>query len=373
MAAYNKRISLTLPRHWCIANKKRSAELINIVADSCRSVFPEGFSLETSDSRSSVMLIATKCFDNSYIEKIVLGIVKDALSESADAVAAKVIVEDIVECRHNNSDSVLSKIESLVGSDEFKALAREIAAIAPQIIKHSTQTVFANQSYLFSINDGCGLSTYTELLAALMSECGLFTFRNEPFIIEETIRQKTPTDAPDAYMGKLAKLKNDVDAKRGGRLYCIDISEWIGKTDEKDFRAMLSLVEDNTQNNIFVFRVPFIEGDVLESVKDSLSDILFIKENVNHVHTLWMVVQFVQHLMSVHFVKKRNISLMEQNVKIVMQRKVVKFVIPIEMLVCNANKTITQQEEIVIHVCQNIVQNAIQQLVFVQNVKLFMV
>lgn len=278
MAAYNKRISLTLPRHWCIANKKRSAELIDIVADSCRSVFPEGFCLETSDSRSSVMLIATKCFDNSYIEKIVLGIVKDALSESADAVAAKVIVEDVVEHRHNNADSAVSKIESLVGSDEFKALAREIASIAPQIIKHSTQTVFANQSYLFSINDGCGLSTYTELLAALMSECGIFTFRNEPFIIEETIRQKAPTDAPDAYMGKLAKLKNDVDAKRGGRLYCIDISEWIGKTDEKDFRAMLSLVEDNTQNNIFVFRVPFIEGDVLESVKDSLSDILFIKE-----------------------------------------------------------------------------------------------
>lgn len=278
MAAYNKRISLTLPRTWYLANKQVSTELINTVTDSCRSVFPEGFCVEVSDSRSCVMLVSTRCFDNGYIEKIVQGILKDSLSESGETVSAKIIVDDIAAAKPSDSDSAMNRIRSLVGSEEFKSLAEEISAIAPQILKHSTQSVFANQSYLFSINDGCGLSTYIELLAALMSECGLFAFRDEPFIVEETVRPKTPTEAPDAYLGKLAKLRSDADAKRGGRLYCIDISEWIGKTDDKDFRAMLSLVEDNTLNNIFVFRVPFIEGDVLQSVKNSLSDILFIKE-----------------------------------------------------------------------------------------------
>lgn len=278
MTTYNKKISVRLSGRWCLENKSRSAELINSVADSCKSVFPEGFCLERSSCHSCEMLVFTENIDNSYIEKIIMGIVKKNLPHGCDCSVAKVSVGDIISEKKSDCKSALCRIEGLVGSEEFKQLAREIVAISEQVIKHSTQSVFATQSYLFSINDGCGLSTYIELLASLMAECGVFNFRDEPYIVEETIRQKLPTEAPDAYLGKLARLKTDADSRRGGRLYCIDISEWIGKTDDKDFRAMLSLVEDNTLGNIFIFRVPFIEGDVLRSVKDSLSDILFIKE-----------------------------------------------------------------------------------------------
>ena len=64
-------------------------------------------------------------------------------------------------------DGVMAEIEGQVGADEYKAIARELAQVAPQIIKNKTYDTFTYQSYLYSINDGYGLKTYLELFAGL--------------------------------------------------------------------------------------------------------------------------------------------------------------------------------------------------------------
>ena len=50
--------------------------------------------------------------------------------------------------------SALDDINGLVGAEEFKALANEVATVAPEIIKNKTQEVFTCQSYLFAVKIG---------------------------------------------------------------------------------------------------------------------------------------------------------------------------------------------------------------------------
>ncbi len=58
----------------------------------------------------------------------------------------------------------LDKIEDLIGADDFKVLIREIVTIAPGIIRHNTFEAFCISKLSFSINDGCGFTTYLSLL-----------------------------------------------------------------------------------------------------------------------------------------------------------------------------------------------------------------
>ena len=69
------------------------------------------------------------------------------------------------EPQENRAQIALNKIDALVGAAEFKALAREIADVAPEIRRTGAYEVFFNRCYLFSIGDGRGLTTYLSLLA----------------------------------------------------------------------------------------------------------------------------------------------------------------------------------------------------------------
>lgn len=279
MTSYNKLVRISLSVRHFGKDKEAAAATVENIIRTCKGVFPDGIKVLESGVSGCELLLSSGAFDNDYTEKIILGIAKDILGDVEVSKVVKVSVSDLVIDKKEKgaSPEALMEIERLVGCEEFKELAREITSIAPQIIKSSTQKVFANQSYLFSINSGCGLSTHISLFAELINELSVFSFSDEPYIVEETLRQRGVAEAPDAYLGKLAALRKERH-RRGGQLYCIDISEWIGRTDDKDFREMLSLVAENNENNIFIFRIPFIEGNVLREVQDSLSDMLFIRE-----------------------------------------------------------------------------------------------
>ncbi len=79
----------------------------------------------------------------------------------------------------NENTSADERISSLVGADEFKAFLKELQLVAPQVMKHKTAEAFAFQNYLFSINKGCGLTTYLQLFADVLSSSGLFKFSGD--------------------------------------------------------------------------------------------------------------------------------------------------------------------------------------------------
>ena len=168
--------------------------------------------------------------------------------------------------------AAIEKINALVGAAEFKALAAETVGIAEEIRRTNTYDVFTNRCYLFSIGDGCGLTTYLELFAKLVSENKLCTMAAQP-VREECLgayREGTePFDDATRALGS-GSTKNI-------KVLCVDISEWMDRTDNRYFKQFLRTVEKHANEFIVVFRVPFVDKDILARIKYSLSDLLSVK------------------------------------------------------------------------------------------------
>lgn len=167
----------------------------------------------------------------------------------------------------------LAVIDGLVGAEEFKRLAHEIATVVPEIRRNNAFDIFTYQSYLMSINDGYGLSTYLRRLAELLGETGVKSFSAS----SKTIEEKLPPykDGPEPFADIIRTLRMGTSGSI--RMFCIDISEWMDHTDNKYFKDFLMEVERHLTEYIFVFRIPFVDKDILEKVRYSLSDLIYVR------------------------------------------------------------------------------------------------
>lgn len=174
----------------------------------------------------------------------------------------------------DGSLSAMEKINNLVGCDEFKALSKEIVQISKQIIKNKTFDVFSNQTYIFSINDGYGLSTYLKLFLDLLSSLKICSSSGSGLVIEEKL-PAPKGDSIEPFMEVERILKNG----RNGmlQLLCIDISEWLNNIHNRLFKEFLNNVERYMKDFIIVFRIPFVDTEVLEGVKYSINDLMFVR------------------------------------------------------------------------------------------------
>lgn len=164
-------------------------------------------------------------------------------------------------------------IQALHGWDEYKQICWEMVDIAPQIRKYGTYESFLFQNYLFSVNDGWGLSTALGYLARLMEELGLITFAGNKKPVELRLSVKSE---PGRYTFAEAFdiLRNDEDKKR---LICFDISEFMDSSREEELKQFLKDLIALESHYIFAFRIPFIEPDSLKHMRDVLSDILYVR------------------------------------------------------------------------------------------------
>lgn len=209
----------------------------------------------------------------------------DTVATSDAANAPKSCEQDSLSRILRNSDNVNTssknpdtgvgiedRINALVGAAEFKRLAREIIDISNEITRTETYEVFTNQCYLFSIGDGCGLTTYLELLARLIADFKLCN------ISAQSVRE----ERLDAYKESMEPFEGAMRALSNGsaktlKVLCVDISEWMNKTDNQYFKQFLRAVEKHSDEFIVVFRVPFVDKDILAKITFSLSDLLSVK------------------------------------------------------------------------------------------------
>ncbi len=168
-----------------------------------------------------------------------------------------------------------SKIEKLIGMTDFKELVRECSAVAPLLKKYGTVGTFTSRCYLVSINDGCGLSTCLRLFAEFLEEKGLAKFTSGRKMTEVKLG---PPAGENSQENPFAKALSCFGEHSTSRVVCIDISEWMGKTDDKEFRRFLRTVSGHDGGNIVFFRVPFVEKDILHSIHESLNDLMFVRD-----------------------------------------------------------------------------------------------
>ena len=170
--------------------------------------------------------------------------------------------------------SVAQKIDNLIGADPFKEIMHELIAIAPQVKKSGSYDVLTYQSYLLSINEGYGLSTYLSLFSELLQE-----YYGDKFSSREPIEIHIPmpkNEQMDPFKQAYEILERE--GSRTVKLLCIDISEWMNVTHNYQFKAFLSELGRHMSEFIVVFRIPFVDKEIVNSIRYSLNDLVYVRD-----------------------------------------------------------------------------------------------
>ncbi len=171
-------------------------------------------------------------------------------------------------------DEIMREINGLVGAAEFKSLANEIVKIAPQIKEKKTFDILKSRSYLFSIDDGCGLSYYLSLMAKLYNAVGVASDMRDDRIVE--CRIGTPKDTrEDPFESALNDIENTMRSSL--KIVCIDVSEYPTNPESEETKQFLRQLNKLSDRAIFVFRISFVEKMVLERWRSALADVLWVR------------------------------------------------------------------------------------------------
>ena len=177
------------------------------------------------------------------------------------------------EGKESPSLTVQNMIQSLHGWEDFKQICWEMVDVAPQIIKYQSYDSFLFQNYLFSVNDGWGLTTALKEMALLMETLGLITWAGTKMPVElrlSTTSEPGKQTLPEA----LELLRSDEDRMR---LVCFDISEFMDSAKRENLKRFLEDLVSLEPYYIFAFRIPFVEPDALRSMQDVIADVLYTR------------------------------------------------------------------------------------------------
>ncbi len=162
------------------------------------------------------------------------------------------------------NQELLDRLDSLVGADEFVNMCKEMLSIAPVLRDHDALDALRNQVYLFSIDDGDGLTTGIKLLQEVLLIGQIHELKGNPgeFTFHKTI---TPTANPEEEIRDFSVARN--------KLLCIDLSEWIGEYSDPMFKRFMRLLHRNLNNAAYVFRIPYLQEDVMAEAVAAIGDV----------------------------------------------------------------------------------------------------
>lgn len=167
----------------------------------------------------------------------------------------------------------LTRIDELIGSDQFKALCHQIAGRAPVILKHHTENVFHSDTFLFCIDKGSGLTNSLNLMSDLLKEQKLT--EDDLEVQEIVVPRHDERMAPDPFDRMIASLPRIL---KNSSVTSFDITDWLDDTGDPEFKHFLMLVFSAKKEGVVVFRTPLLSQTAAGRVKEDIGDILNIHE-----------------------------------------------------------------------------------------------
>lgn len=281
-----KIIKIELLGAWVLEHREDEALPAEVIKNLVEKEFSSTLQFSEGTLTEVIFVINTEEYDEAQITSKItsLFLEKYSLAENQDIISIRFIegtekencssAETTEEKKEETKIDWAEKVSSLVGCEEFKLLVKEITEIAPEIIKNKTFDIFSYQTYLFSINDGYGLSTYLKVFAALLSSLRIKNIKVDGAVIEEKLAPPKG-DSLEPFVDVQRVLRHG--RKGSAQLLCIDISEWINDLNSRLFKDFLVDVERHMEDFIIVFRVPFVDKEVLNNLRYSLNDLMFVK------------------------------------------------------------------------------------------------
>ena len=172
-------------------------------------------------------------------------------------------------------DACMADIQGMLGAREFIALSQRIRKVAPLLKNRQLPHILLGRSYLFSIDDGYGLSTTLRKMAQLFEalEISIPGAKAGQYIsadpVEVLVDPPSPQGNPlEKTAGQLLNSKN--------KLVCLDITTWSDKVNTPEFRDFLHKLHRNNDKLVYVFRVPYLEHETLNRIQSAIADVMTV-------------------------------------------------------------------------------------------------
>ncbi|MBR2043032.1 MAG: AAA family ATPase [Clostridia bacterium] len=176
------------------------------------------------------------------------------------------------------SGTVADKIKALIGVEEFKNLADEIVRIAPSLKKHNTEKALISRDYLFAINNGDGASTYARLFTELLIENELLPGSNKKILREtKLLSEEMAKEIGKSPFAFVYDALEEITNKNTSGVIIIDMCEWMSKVYDVKFRDFLYTLDNYTEKAVYIFRIPFVDKEVVDDISSALNDVLQVQ------------------------------------------------------------------------------------------------
>ncbi len=182
-------------------------------------------------------------------------------------------------------DEICGKIP-IKHSRELAGYVRELAAVIPMLQRMGLEQTLWHQHLLLAVEAGYGRSEFLSSLAKLYKAFGLV----KEIIPEKTVREYIllPRGREGEADGYRVTWDTVLDAAQDMRrtneknsivkaILYVDVSAWQSRLADADVKARLRRLNALCGSFLVVFRVPFLEGHVLQNAADDLNDILNIR------------------------------------------------------------------------------------------------
>ena len=164
---------------------------------------------------------------------------------------------------------------------ELSAYMRELGGVVPMLQKmHSDKCIYA-QNQLVSIDAGFGYTSYLHGIVKVLAACQLIGEEEKSAVKEYVIANGGSSeerfDGWKDVVGKVKEMANQNSKKKRIAVVSIDITQWQSELASPTVLDYLKQIADYTADVICVFRVPFLEKQVLQGLEETINNAMSVK------------------------------------------------------------------------------------------------
>ena len=164
------------------------------------------------------------------------------------------------------------------GVEDYVGLVTELTDCIPFLREKDAVGMIRKTNYVFAIDRGCGFTTLLSSIANYLRRIGAFPDDendSRTMYIEYEIGAATENGytSADDFIGF---LKSSAEENKYGAVG-VDISYFLEKSRHDDLRRFLNRLDPYQDSNVFVFRIPFLEKNVLDGTVGILSDLMMVR------------------------------------------------------------------------------------------------
>ncbi len=164
-------------------------------------------------------------------------------------------------------------------SEKLSNYLEKLRTVAPALVQADNQELLWRQSLIVSIDDGFGFSTFAKQIESIFRENDLIGKDDGSIITEMKV---TFEDRPEHYFEKILfevekKISNFGEVTNKKKLYqilAIDLGAVCGKINDPKFRDFIKYVEFNGDAVFILFRLPYLERNVVSDISAAITDIM---------------------------------------------------------------------------------------------------